>query len=64
MTWKELGDEIAALPPCEQDLDAIVWPPGPCPAAESVTIEKISRLLVADANKSTVPVMTTGKDPA
>ncbi len=60
MTFKELADKILALPPAEQQAEAVVWPPGQCPAAETVSITGIERLPV----KQLVPVLSTGKKPA
>jgi hypothetical protein len=59
MTFRELADKIAALSDQGKDQPALVWPPGQCPAAESVEVLGLENLPVKELR----PVMTTGKKP-
>jgi len=55
MTFKELAQEILALPTLDLDKPAGVWPPGDCPASSFVPITGIDRM------RTGPPVLSTGK---
>lgn len=56
MTWKQLSDAILSLPPVVQGHQARVFPPGRCPANESVAVTELS-------DSSGEPLLLTGKSP-